>query len=392
MLALHPLALRFIALLGAAAACLTDVQAVDLIRIAGDGSGDYARVDEAIAAAADGDTLFVTSAPLDTELILVGKGVTFIVDVSSSWFPQRLQVEGLPAGSTAVIRGFPSWWGSTTDLLDCMGSIVIADSRVNSVSIVRCASVSLSHCLCTGDRTPTTSLLAPRAPVVIEDSSVLMTSCETWGYEGKAGQCGFGFCSECCFDGEPGGSALTTTTLSQVRLQSCILHGGLGGHSACDNCSNGPDGPALWTEPTSELAIVDTQLLSNTGYIGSPTILNDVPRSVEQPASVQGGSAFQLRIHGVSGDTAFLLGGGLFAHLPQTVDSGILQVDQTLGRRRLGALPPSGELLLTFTAPPMLPGQLRSLPLQAVLLQPNGAIRFAPADIITFRGTDIPAW
>lgn len=394
MLALRLITLRIAALLSAAALSLTTAHAGDLIRVAGDGSGDYVTVASAVAAAADGDTLLITSPPLDYRVVLDGKGVTVIVVPQVVWEPARLIIMNLPASSTAVVRGFYPGFGAKTTFTDCIGSIVVTDSDLVSTLIVRCSSVSFARCESYGGRTPTTTMAAPAAGMVIEDSSVLMTSCEVRGWDGSDGYCGSGFCQTCCENGQAGVPGLTCITLSRVRMQSCVVRGGYGGSSGSSfcPCTDGAVGISFFTEPTSELTLLDTQTMSSSGSVGSPNILTDLPRSIEQPSSVEGGTSFQLKLHGTNGDTAFLQGGGVFVHRPQTLDSGILQVDQTVGRRRVGTIPPTGELIVTLTAPPVLAGEVLNLALQAVLLQPSGSVRFVPADIIALRGAGVPAW
>ncbi|QDV09567.1 hypothetical protein Poly30_51250 [Planctomycetes bacterium Poly30] len=377
-----------------AASLQSSAAAGEILRIAANGTGDYFSIADAYAAAAEGDTLLIIGAPLDTRVQVDGKAVDVVMTSALSHSLLQVSVRNLGAGKTVYIRGIH--YGGLLAVEDCAGSVIIADSSFGFGWLLRNDSVAMVRTTIEGNGASSAGAPNDLATFHVNDTSVLVSQSELNGQVGEYGQCGSGICTTCCYDGGPGYNTLRVTGSSYMRVQASTIYGGpggpvVGGLGFCP-CSSGADGLSYSVDSGATLQLLETTTYSGTGSNGHATQLSGTARRVDTPVSADGGSSFQLLISGDPGDTAYLLAGGDLIFRPTYWSAGIIQVNGALGRRRLGSIPPGGVLSVPLTAPPVASGQVEPLLTQVVLLLANGEIRLAPAGIVQVRGAGVAAW
>lgn len=367
----------------------------DVLRIAGDGSEDYFSISDAYASAQSGDTLLVIRAPMDSDFAFDTKGVTLVSLAGTSWEAGLVTVRFLAAGETMVLRGLYQVDGNL-DITNNDGSVLAADCVLEGILVENSHNVALARCQSAGrDSGGSYYGPGPEFGLVAVDSTILLEGCDLEGGEGSAANCGAGFCQTCCTGGSDGLAALVLHGASFVRAQSCTFRGGpRGAPSSGCNCSSFVEGEGYWIQPMSmsQLVLLDSPTLSSQGDFGVATVLADTPRSALLPSSVSSGSSLSLDLKGELGDTVFLLLGGDFGFQSNTLSSGFVQVNQSMGRRRIRSLPPGGDALSTLIAPTVPAGEVFGIPYQLGFLRPNGQVRFAPAGVLDVRGAGVPAW
>ncbi len=380
----------------AAALTVSSALAGDLHTVSSDGSGDFLTLASAYAAAADGDFLYVTGPTLSEPVVIDTKGVT-VINGGNNWYAESLTIQNVPADSQVVLRGVVLRHNAGFALRNCDGAVLLTELATDGLFatspsgdlIEDCQAVSIKRSLIQPGYANGSS--ATQAGLRVARSNVLIDNCEIHGVHGLPGVSG-GFCGSCCLDGTGGSVGLQARDFSHVRLQSSTLSGGYGGQSTHPNCVSGQSAPAYTIEPTATVTFLDVLVTSPVPSVGTPTLISDRARTFRLPSSVQAGSSFDTRAFGEHGDTVFLLAGSSMTFVPLGDVTGVLQVADSLGRRRLGSLPPGEQATFTFDSPQLAPGEVLGVPIQAAFLDSSGQIRLSPADFLEFRGPGVPNW
>ena len=399
-----------VVLLALASAARADVIVVD----PGGGDGS-ALLQAALADALDGDVVLVRAgtytafgAPVYYDI--VGKGLTLTSDEAEPPVLGPLEIRDVPAGSTVVVRGLtlsqsavPSSAGAPSPgltLIDDAGAVWIEDCAIHGQD---------------GSDLPLIGNFPGAAgAVVVNSPSVTFQRCTLTGGRGADYSAPFGF----KLYGTSGGDGLSVGDESAVAAYDCVLTGGAGGNGTTFNgteSGSGGDGvsanhatllisgctltgasngantnefdeagsglSALFSESVERDSSFTPGALVAPGIAGLPVwpapgavgSYPALPRGFSVSGPLQEGDAGTLSIDGTPGDLVTLLVGPDAGFLPLSGKQGVLLLAPPLQLVPLGAIGPSGNLVIGFTTP-NLPGSLLgvTLPLQLVVQSGDG--------------------
>ena len=139
-----PTTLLVLAVLSVAAMALP--AAAGVLKVAPSG-GTHTDLQAALDEAADGDIVLVDTAlafgPGDPPALITGKGLTLVGDGASRAQMPVTIVEGVPAGSTLVLRNLAfqpgpvdPLFGGLLDLRSCAGTVLVEDCAADGEDIV----------------------------------------------------------------------------------------------------------------------------------------------------------------------------------------------------------------------------------------------------------------
>ncbi len=354
-----------------------------------DGPADFASIQAAVDAAADGDTLLVRAGNY-LPTVIDGKGLVIQGEgavVLQYFFVQgaTLEIRNLAADQAVHLRGveldaFAGAEETTAVVSSCAGPVLFEDCFINgvgqAVSVQQCASVTFSRCELVAP--PTFASVAPFiflgfVPYLglgATNSNVFLYDCLVQGSSGVdahseiivfippgtsgsgvsltsstlfasgsvlAGGSGGG-ASTHCYAGASGAPGLRLFGGSVANLQGCTLLGGAGGAGACGH-PDGADSPAV------EVISGDVHELpgSARAFHGSSPIVEGTATNVHLEG--EPGDAALLHVQLSAAPALFFPQYGAALHLP----FGFAVVP-------LGVLPPSGVLDLPFPVPALPPG------------------------------------
>lgn len=317
---------------------------------------DFTGLQEAIDAAAEGDTLLVrpgsyTAPPAfpPQPLTIAGKSLTIVGDAGRPVVATNLVVSGLGASQTLVLRGL-DFVDTGLEATSCAGVLWIEDADFSGqnfsstpvpIALDDCAAVHLNRVSAEGIRQIPSSYPA----LVATDSSVHLYDCALVGGDGyviisdgapaASVSGGYLFASGTSFDGGDsgcGGSGIVLFGASPLaELLDCTPTAGTPA-----SCSGSPFGqPVLATT-------------------GTAIVLPDSARSFSVDAPVRAGQSTTLAFAGEPLDLVFLDFSLAPGSLVAPALSGVLQPSVVgLRVRFLGVLPASGQLLVPVTIQPL---------------------------------------
>ena len=348
----------------------------DVLVVDPGGGGDHTTLQDAVDAAAEGDTILVNggqytvfqggaSAVIDGKSLSIARGtggepyLRGTVEVSNLAGAQEVQIQGLRIHELLVT--------------DCTGDVLLENINedVNSFS--------LQHSL-----------------AVVGSSNVVATGSVfsgLSGFEVCGGQCNYGA------DGGPGVQVLDST----VSLYHCRLEGGNGDDGAWLPCGVGGEGghALLVSDGTSRVRYLSTDFLPGLGGLGGcGDGLDGDPVSAPAgtvaelttpvtlfsgPATATAGSSVDLEITGPPGAVVYLLTTTDLRSRFLPLSAGILHM-KTFSLEVLPAVPASGTLVHSLSIPALPPGaDARWRLMQAVFSQSGSRFLGPPRGLIAVR-------
>jgi len=241
--------------------CLASAPAVasqtSLLVVDDDHPADFASLQDAVDAAADGDVVLVRPGGYG-DVTIDGKGVAIVADDSPVSIGD-VAVRNLPLASRVLLRA--------QGALDSVGGVVLANDaggvwieglRLRGspaggpvVDVAACQDVVLLEC-----QVDPAARGAGDDGIRASGSSLQLYSCFVRGRDGRPGSVDTLACSA-HLAGAPGGAALRLLS-GEAFLGSCVLAGGVGGDGGHDpsascpstSCTAGGDGgPGLFVQP-----------------------------------------------------------------------------------------------------------------------------------------------
>lgn len=355
-----------------------------------DGPADFATIQAAVDAAADGDTI-VVHAGLYPRLVIDAKGVTIQADgdaVLQVGFAQvaTLEVRNIGAGQAVYLRGLEmeafTFETTTAVIENCAGPVLLEDCSVHGsgtpVSVRTSASATFSRCEL---RAPAT--FASVVPFFflgfVTYSGLIATESTVFLYDTLVTGSNGGNTTLAGFLTIPPGTAGAGLSASGSTLlaSGSTLRGGNGG-SAGGACFPGEDGaPGLELEagfihPESTVYLLDTVVLGGTGGTGgcgNPSGVDAAPiqetagvalplpgaaRSFSGASPVVEGTSTAIHLAGEPGDAVILhvqIGAAPGLYISQYAVA--LHLPLPVAVVGLGSIPPSGVLDLAFPVPPL---------------------------------------
>ena len=347
------------------------------------GPADFVVVQDAIDAAADGDTILVRDgsygrAVIDGKgLIIQGEGIA-VLSVFLASLP-IIEVRNLAADQAVHIRHFDTLaiGGAEQEAVvfeDCDGPVLMEDCDIDGfgepVVLRDCVSATFVNCELVAPGTFASYSafsffgFASYAGLVATDSNVFLYDCLVRGSSG--GNAGYG-----AFIVIPPGPAGLGVGLrgSTMLASGCTFSGGNGGGDPLAFCFPGEDGaPGLelsggFVNPDSTARLIDCVITGGSGGVGGCGL----PDGVDAPAEIvtsgqiiplpgsarsfrvaspaHDGSVLSLKITGDPGDEVIL-------HVSDAAVPGLflapyniaLHMNLPVGLLQLGALPPDGTL------------------------------------------------
>lgn len=114
--------------------CSTATVHAEVWRVTSDGSGDFTEISAAVATAAAGDTIEVSSGSYFFGVTLVGKGLNLVAAAGERVLVRSLAIDHVPAGQGVLVRGFdvgPHAFGDSgrpgLTVTDCDGLVWLED-------------------------------------------------------------------------------------------------------------------------------------------------------------------------------------------------------------------------------------------------------------------------
>lgn len=358
---------------------------------------DFTDIQAAVDQAQDGDLVLVRDGGYGPVQI-AGKAVSVVAHAQSPPVVSApLRVSSLPAGKTVVVRGLeiqiPLLQNVTGLAIEgCQGVVAVEDVEVvanpfwfgmetPAVHVTNCARVSLTRVKGTGARGVNGTIFQPGSEVPggpglrADGSTVAAYECV---FEGGEGPTGGGFNATSA----PGGPGVRLENQSFLFAHGSVLRGGKGGdanpfvNGGCAQAQPGGDGVA----GVGGVELLDTQALGGPGGAASPGCSPQAPDG--QPIDVtgtvrvlaeaaRGYRASSPAFVGQTVDHEFLGLPGDFAVLFVSLQAGMLDGGGIPGfllpappflALPIGAIPPSGSLVVSVTVPPALPPGVGNLP------------------------------
>lgn len=337
-----------------------------------DATADFTEIYQAVAAAADGDTVLVNAGTYDG-FAITGKSLT--VQARSPAVPvvgEGVVVRDLAPGASVVLRGLHLVYAELV-IEDCAGSVWVEDCDAESLDddfqhvIRNSADVVVSRCSISADNY--------LQGLVVVDSSVHLFDSELRGADGRPASD-----IPCLMIDAQDGYAGLAVTGSFVYLSGCEVKGGDGGMAVfmqfC-GCGDAGDGGSAVDLVAGNPTLVyrDSTFTSGAPGAGSPpcpaggaeppiqvlsgtaTKLIDAARSFTASSPLAAGSAVTLDFVGVPGDLVYLLFGtqANAFYLPSCYGSVTVDLSSFV-IAFVGMIPGSGTLSVAPLIPSIGPG------------------------------------
>jgi len=363
-----------------------------------DAPADFASIQLAVNAAANGDAVLVRDGTY-SGFTIDGKGLLILgdttgtarVEQSSFGSDPVVEVVNLAANQTVVFMGLevealPGFFstGEAIEVVDCLGPVWIEDCNLIGLGLLAAVRVTDSS---TAIITRST-LVGANAPdlafglgwsdgLYCDDSNAYVYDSDLVGSDGLGGPCGDDIE---CGPATPSGNGASIWGGS-MYISGSVLTGGTGddGETGCifqtmGNGSAGGDGVSLSGAVPSTVELVDTGLFFGLGGDGSgvcsdgadgapsfvaasSTLVSTagVARSLSSTTPVREGEMTDIVFTGAEDDFVFGVASTSALGLALPGYHGPLLVGVPFNLVTVGVLPPSGEVTLTLTMDP-LPG------------------------------------
>ena len=415
------------------AAAILDLHTVDV-----HGDGDFLTIQDAVNAAADGDTIIVhvPDDPLQFQSGFTVDGKSLVIDgvpggpmPGSNYLDPRViigpvVVRGLSASETVVLRGLhfnrPSGTGSSPPFApglfieSCIGSVRVEECTVRGPApgVIPALRASFAE-----DVTIVESIVVGSVSVagdsggaiVIEESRAAIFESTIDGRDGWDSHDYNG-----TVHGGDGGIGVALVGRSFAWIGGSTIRGGNGGHASCSgsnpcNTRGGDGGAGLSCSPSSVCITLEAEITGGEGGRGSFGTSNtdgaDAPASIGSPFDVPGaqrrievdraqrdGTPTPVRIVGTEGEVVSIQiadAGGL-RYLGWQFGMYSLRPPLAAPTVELGPIPASGVLEAQIDLPSVDPSGARTFHIQATCRSaPNRFRQTAPA-AITCYGVDAP--
>ncbi|QDU65189.1 hypothetical protein [Engelhardtia mirabilis] len=392
------------------------------------GGGDFVQIPQAIAAAADGDTILVRGSE-GMDFVVDGKGLAIVADTGLTVPTGAITVRNLAAGQRAVLRGLSASAGAGAfvpseglTIENCTGSVWVEDcdfsgdtpvspfltAVADGGSVSGSDQVSLVDCTFVGNVGAIPTVSTGGAGLVVENSSVqvyggsvqagggwnqsafsadnisggqggqglvavgsfvLLDGAVVLGGNGGIGADAGFFLTNCTAGGD-GGTALVANASTVVR-RAVTLAGGAGGAGGASGATNCADGQAGASE--------DLTLVQRTDLAG-------ISHTIEvSPNPVREGQSATVTFDGQPGDLVLLLISPAPAGLYLPSLGGSLLVGSPLFQLAgFGATPASGQLVVPFTLSSFGPGiEVIGLYEQPLVLTVGGQLVLGSGEYVT---------
>jgi len=379
---------------------------------------DFQQLADAVAWAAEGDTIYVLDGTHDS-VEIVGKSLYVAADHDGEVVVEGMFVHGLQAGQCVSLSGLevvpPPVAEPALRIADCTGSVRLQDCLVHVVftwsggylgialTVDSASDVAASRCRFKGvsyyDSFRTSrDRYEPHAAFVASDSRISLSDCEVVGAMGSGTETGWpgvdvdettlfltattvrggpGFVYPMCVPTGDGGIGLIASGQSTVYLLDCAPEGGWGGYTWDDwyyGCENwGNPGPPVDLGP-------DVEIRGVPGTARSWTV-DDV---VEKEATLT------IRYHGEPGDRVHAIRSvvGTFEVQPRL--GGVELVGRPLTQSPCLGTAADGELVVELPISELdLPGHEDSFLLQVFAITADGRFRWAGPASLAVIGTDV---
>jgi hypothetical protein len=354
-----------------------------------DGPADFATIQAAVDAAADGDVIVVRAgfyerAAIKAKGLMIQADGHVVLLVLLPLARPTLEVRDLGSDQAVYVRGLVldslTVDVPTTLIESCAGPVLLEDCTVEGsgtpVSVRSSASATFSRCELVAPPTSASSDGAAYAGFEATDSSVYLYDCSVAGSTGEDAH------PESPFAVPPAASAPGVSASGSTLLVSgSLLHGGNGGGDPAGFCFPGEAGsPGLLLQAgpihrTSTAYLLDSTVLGGTGGVGGcgnppgvdgPAIdavageahaLPGTARSFSGASPVVEGSSTAIHLAGEPGDAVILhvqVGATPGLYLPQYAVA--LHLPLPVAVVGLGSIPASGVLDVAFPVPALPPG------------------------------------
>jgi hypothetical protein len=395
--------------------------------VAGDGSGDFLQLQQAVDAAADGDVILVRPhTGRYAATVIAGKALTIVGDGAVRPLLEEVTVSDLAAGQAVRLRFLdlegslkpaPFFTFATFDALsleDNAGCVWLEDlvlagadgvfnwgdlglGRIgldvvasDGVVVVGCEVLGGDGAMSTGG----TPFKGGHA-VQLLDSRLAIEGTTCLGGLGH-----FGLASS---PGAQGGAGVVSTA-STVFASGATLIGGDTGFIAGTAFSATPTASGLVLVDASSAPHVATTVQAGTGLAppgepvassGSPSSFDDLAddhRQLTLPAALREMASGQLTYSGQPGDLVLLLLSSEPDWRLKSGLKGVLHVDDVIATLFLGAADPAGSLVLGFSAPTLPPGvDALAGYAQPVVAETDGSLRLGAPSSYLILDASIPA-
>lgn len=363
-----------------------DAQNVWVVDGFGGAGSDFVEVNQAVAAAADGDIILVKPAAPYATTLISAKNLTIQGFSPTGPKPEivALTVQNLSATQRVVLRGlrsagFLAFSNAVLQISNCAGPVIVEDYAapvtasqsfsIASVLITASSHVSLTRCNLLGPAGAINSAgdTAPKSALRVATSTVALYACDVTGGNGAdAGVPPFDVTLHPAQAGAPG----VDFASGNLFVAGGVLRGGAGGDGFSSiSCSPSKDG-AAGIKVGGVLTRMDCALVGGAGGVDAPgcpqvgvpgqgalvtsgsiAVINDSLRTLAVSAPGVEGQSVNTTIKGVAGEPVLLL--LAFAPRVEYVPAlrGTLIGAFPLVPIALGALPASGELSFDVTIP-----------------------------------------
>ncbi len=381
-----------------------------------DGPADFATLQAAVDAAADGDTILVRAglypgAVIDGKgLVIQGEGPAILL-MAFAQLP-TLEIRNVGAQQSVCVRGLEldavGQAETTTAVIQgCAGAVLLEDCTVNGtgtpLSVGSSASVTLSRCELVPP--PTFASLVPflflgfvpYPGLIASSSTVFLYGTLVQGSAGAASQ-------SIAFTVVPPGTSAPAVVLdgSTLLAVGSSLHGGSGGSGGGGLCYAGASGSPGLRVDGGLARLLDCSVQGGAGGAGScglpagadaPDVdvvagdVHDLPgaaRAFHGSSPIVEGTATNVHLAGEPGDAVIL-------HVQLAAAPGIFFPDYGCALHlplptavvALGVLPPSGALDLAFPVPMLAPGveSFRAMG-QALFVGASGFFEGGPSTLL----------
>ncbi len=401
----------------ACALALTAPARAEVLRVAFSG-GDYNQIQDAVAAAVDGDVVLVQGAGLYQPVRIDGKGITVVADTGIEVsIAGGIRVTNTVHSQTVTLVGLNSFglnFGSGVN--GALREGLLVNSCAGPVRVENCTFTGTQGLQFSTPAFGATGVIASYAPdFAIVDCALRGGDGAFSSGNGGAATAGgsaleaYNFSNIAVYDSEfIGGTGAGGDTFggnggrgisladSTLFLSNCGSAGGNGG-SGFFSCAPGGDG--LFASGTaSVVTLVAEALTGGLGACGTPNGLpvstangagsnsiGSVVRSVELATPVREGSTAQIEFKGQPGDHVYLLISSTPGYDTSLPFNGVLLLQQPFsgGRRFMGVMPTTGTMQVTVQNPTLEP-QVEGLIyfIQAMFQEPQGVWFASPSNLV----------